>query len=155
MPTARAVGAASTRRPRRNGAGSGGAFGHSAVGRRPARERPVISEGDDYVSRARALAETVRAGADDAERSGQLSDSVVAALSAAGFFRMMVPRRIGGGEADIATLVDTIDAVSRADGATGWIVMIGATTGLSCTQLGLESAKEIFGDPGGLVVGVV
>lgn len=109
----------------------------------------------DYVARAFELADLVRSAASAGEASGQVDSRVTAAFAAAGFFRMMVPRLLGGGEADALTMVETIDAVSRADGAAGWTVMIGATTGTSSTQLPLEGAREIFGDPNGLVVGVV
>ena len=109
----------------------------------------------DYVARAFELADLVRSAASAGEASGQIDNRVTAAFAAAGFFRMMVPRLLGGGEADALTMVETIDAVSRADGAAGWTVMIGATTGTSSTQLPLEGAREIFGDPNGLVVGVV
>lgn len=108
-----------------------------------------------FVERADALAVAVREGAAAAEATGQVSIEVVRALSEAGLFRMMVPASIGGGEADVVSMIETIDTVSQADGATGWTVMIGATTGVSCTQLPLAGAKEIFGHPDGLAVGVV
>ena len=112
-------------------------------------------EKTDFVGRAKALADLVRSNAAASEKAGQIEPEVVAAITEAGLFRMMVPRVLGGSEAGIRELMETIDAVSEADGATGWVVMIGATTGLSATQLPLDGAREIFGDPNGLTVGAV
>ena len=51
-------------------------------------------------------------------------------LVSAGVFDMFVPRVFGGGEMDVATGVRVLEELSKADGSTGWIAMIGATTGV-------------------------
>jgi len=109
----------------------------------------------DFVQKAQGLQALARRHAAHGERTGEVHDEFVAAAASAGLFRMMVAREIGGGEAHPFAMIDAIDTVSRADGAAGWLVMIGATTGLSATQLPLESARTIFGHPNGLTVGVV
>jgi len=68
---------------------------------------------------------------------------------------MAVPSEIGGGEADPETVIESIDAVSQAHGSTGWVMMIGATTGFTAFQLPRRGAEEVFGARDGLVVGAV
>ena len=43
-----------------------------------------------------ALEPLIREHADEAERNGRLSETVVAALAEAGVFRMFIPRSLGG-----------------------------------------------------------
>ena len=45
-----------------------------------------------YVERARALAPRIEARRDEIERQRRLPDDVVAALTEAGFFRLLLPR---------------------------------------------------------------
>ncbi|MGE0598403.1 MAG: acyl-CoA dehydrogenase family protein [Dehalococcoidia bacterium] len=108
-----------------------------------------------FAARARAITELAAAHAAAGESAGQLAPEVASAILSAGLFRMMVPAAIGGGEASPLEMIEAIDALSQGDGAAGWILMIGATTGASSVQLPLEGAREVFGDPAGLVVGAV
>lgn len=108
-----------------------------------------------FLVAARDLASLVRAGAARAEERGQIDDEVARALSDAGLFRMAVPSEIGGGEADPESVIESIDAISQADGSAGWVMMIGATTGFTAFQLPRRGAEEVFGSPDGLTVGAV
>ncbi len=95
-----------------------------------------------------ALAPRIRAAAAETERQRRLSPGLVHALAAAGVFRMCVPRALGGGEVDPATMIETIETIAVADGAAGWSAMIGATSGVASAYLAEEAAREIYGsDP--------
>jgi len=95
-----------------------------------------------------ALAPRIRAAAAETERQRRLSPELVHALAAAGVFRMCVPRALGGGEVDPATMIETIETIAAADGAAGWSAMIGATSGVASAYLGEEAGREIYGsDP--------
>jgi alkylation response protein AidB-like acyl-CoA dehydrogenase len=72
----------------------------------------------------------------------------------AGLFRLCLPRTLGGHEADPALLLQVIEEVARADGSTGWCVMIGATSGLVSAYLPDEAGREIYGAPGAVSGGV-
>lgn len=102
----------------------------------------------------RALAPAIRARAEEIEEGRRVPLDLVQALAATGVFRLCLPRALGGLEADVATLLDVIEEVARADGSTGWIVMIGATSGLVSGYLPLDTAREIFGAPDVVTGGV-
>ena len=95
-----------------------------------------------------ALAPRIRAAAADTERQRRLSPELVRALAAGGVFQMCVPRTLGGGEVDPATMIRTIEIIAAADGAAGWSAMIGATSGVASAYLAEDAAREIYGsDP--------
>jgi hypothetical protein len=106
-----------------------------------------------FVEAARALAPQIQTSADEIERSRRLPLPLVEAIAKAGLFRLWVPRRLGGEEADPATLVRVVEEISRADGATGWCVAIGSEYGsLGDTSRPMPPAKSMairkFAPPG-------
>jgi alkylation response protein AidB-like acyl-CoA dehydrogenase len=117
------------------------------------RYRPAVTTA--AVDAARNLAATIRDAADATERGRRVPPELVAALARAGLFRLCVPRALGGGEADVATLLGAIEEVARADGSTGWVVMIGATTGLVSAFLPDAAAREIYGCDANTITGGV
>jgi alkylation response protein AidB-like acyl-CoA dehydrogenase len=103
---------------------------------------------------ALALAPRIRARAAwiDAER--RLPDDLVQDLAGAGLFRMAVPREEGGSGADLLTVLRTIEAVSRADGSTGWCVAMGVNTFRHSAQFSAPVRRELFAsDPVGVSAG--
>jgi alkylation response protein AidB-like acyl-CoA dehydrogenase len=102
----------------------------------------------------RALAPAIRRRADEIEQARRVPLDLVRALTDAGAFRMCIPRELGGAECDVATLLAVIEEVARADGSTGWIVMIGATSGLVSGYMPLEPARAIYGRPDVVTGGV-
>ena len=101
----------------------------------------------ETVEAARALHPEVRSRADEIERARRLPADLAQKFARAGFFRMAVPRSIGGLELDPASIMGTIEAVGRSDASAGWNVMIGATSGMSGAYLEPAAAREIYGDP--------
>lgn len=102
----------------------------------------------------RALAPAIRARVDEIEQGRRVPLDLVHGLVAAGAFRLCIPHALGGAESDVATLLDVIEEVARADGSAGWVVMIGATSGLVSGYLPTDVAQEIFGDPDVVTGGV-
>ncbi len=78
-----------------------------------------------YVERARALAPLIREHADRAEQARRLPEVVAKALAAQGLYRVGAPPALQGADADPATQIEVIEAVSQADGSAGWNLMIG------------------------------
>ena len=66
----------------------------------------------------------IREQAAQTEANRKLSDEIVAALSAAGFFRMFVPVEFGGDEVDPVIVYDALEQVAIADASAAWVVMI-------------------------------
>ena len=91
------------------------------------------------LDRARALQPLSRERAAGAERAVAPDHDVVRAMAEARLFTMCAPAEVGGGEADPLTTIAVIEAVAEADGAAGWVLMIGAeTTGIGSAHLAPE-----------------
>src|SRR5882724_4987304 len=99
------------------------------------------------IAAARELAPRLRAAADAIEAGRRLPGDLVAAMAAAGIFRMCVPRSLGGGELEVVNMLETLEELAHADGSAGWCAMIGATSGLVSGYLPAPFAREIYGDP--------
>jgi alkylation response protein AidB-like acyl-CoA dehydrogenase len=102
----------------------------------------------------RALTPAIRERADEIEANRRVPLDLVRRLAEAGAFRMCIPRALGGAEEEVATLLDVIEHVAQADGSTGWIVMIGATSGLVSGYMAHDAAREIYGRPDVVTGGV-
>jgi len=108
------------------------------------------------VARARALAALIRDAADEAERERRLPERVAVAMAEAGLYRVAVPEEFGGLACDPRTQIETIEAVSEADGAAGWNLMIGIENmGFLGPALPREIAEKVFGDPLLVVAGAL
>ena len=68
------------------------------------------------------------AGAEEAENNGTLPEATVDALEQSGLLAMKLPTELGGAEADPVTQLQVIEAMTRIDPATGWVMMIGAAS---------------------------
>jgi alkylation response protein AidB-like acyl-CoA dehydrogenase len=96
----------------------------------------------DAVERVRAV---VTAGADEGERIATLPRATVAALDDSGLLTLKLPAVLGGAEADPATQIDVIEALSAIDASAGWCLMVGATTlALPAVFLPDEAVATIF-----------
>jgi alkylation response protein AidB-like acyl-CoA dehydrogenase len=93
--------------------------------------------------------------AERTERERRLPAELVQAFASAGVFRMCVPRALGGGEVEPATMISAIEAIAAADGSAAWSVMIGATSGVASAYLSEDAAREIYAiSPEGVTGGV-
>ncbi|MDE1931163.1 MAG: acyl-CoA dehydrogenase [Alphaproteobacteria bacterium] len=72
--------------------------------------------------RAEALLPRLRERAVETETLRRIPDATLADLHAAGLFRMLQPRRVGGSEASYRALVDIGAIVGRACGSTAWVL---------------------------------
>jgi 3-hydroxy-9,10-secoandrosta-1,3,5(10)-triene-9,17-dione monooxygenase len=75
---------------------------------------------DELVARAEKLAPELRARVGEAEKLRRLPEANVAALRAAGLFKVLQPRRVGGLQMDLRTHIDVVAALARGCAATGW-----------------------------------
>jgi alkylation response protein AidB-like acyl-CoA dehydrogenase len=105
----------------------------------------------DYLARAEALAPRIAAAADEIERERRLPPHLLAALHEAGFFRLLLPRSLGGAELDPPTFVRVIEAIAKADGSTAWCLTQNNVSAIVAAWLPPDSAREIFGDPGAVL----
>ncbi len=94
---------------------------------------------------ARALHAEIAARGDEIEAGRRLPSDLAVKFAASGFFSVCVPTQYGGGQLSTADAVRVIEEIARADGAAGWCVMIGATTGMLAASLSEAWASEIYG----------
>lgn len=89
------------------------------------------------------------------EQARRMPDDLARRMAAAGLFRMLVPSVYHGGEVHPQVFFDTLVEASRADGAVGWVLMIGATTGLMAASLPEVWSRELYADhPDNITTGV-
>lgn len=107
------------------------------------------SEG--YLARAGALAPLIEEAAGEIERQRQLTPEVVAALAEGGFFRLLLPRALGGAELCPSGFFSVIEEIASHDASTAWC--LGQANGCAMTGAYLEAdvAREVFGRPDGIV----
>ncbi|MBK8767147.1 MAG: acyl-CoA dehydrogenase family protein [Burkholderiaceae bacterium] len=96
---------------------------------------------------AKSLHSMLRERADEIELARRLPADIARQFAQAGFFRMAVPRSVGGLELEPAAIMGTIESVAQADASAGWNVMVGSTSGMSAAYLAPEAAKTIYGNP--------
>ena len=94
------------------------------------------------------------ARAPEIEQGRRLPADLARKFAAAGLFRLLVPRDCGGLELPPAEALAAIEAMGAADAASGWCVMIAATTGLNAAFLPLDSASAIFGPDDAICGGI-
>ena len=100
------------------------------------------------LARAAALADVIGAEAARSESDATLSPVVVDALYEAGLFGLMVPKELGGEEADLPTVIEVYEEVCRADGSTGWTLLANATTSaFAGAYTGPAAIAAIFDGP--------
>ncbi len=103
----------------------------------------------DRLSLTQLLAD-IRASRDEIERLGHVPPSMVEKLKSAGVYRAMTAKRFGGDELPPAEFLKMIEAISTADGSTGWV----ASFGVSATYLAalpIDTLREIYADGPDLV----
>lgn len=81
------------------------------------------------------------------EQNRRVHDEVIDAMTEAGVFRMRLPARYGGLEADSRTVVDVLVELGRGDGSASWIVGVNAITTWMASLLPDEVQDEIFTTP--------
>src|SRR5712671_4226717 len=105
----------------------------------------------DYVGRARELGPELEAAAEEIERRRELPDSIVEALIERGFFRLLLPRALGGAELPPARYVEIIEEVAKHDASTAWCLGQACGCTMTAAYLDPQVAREIFGGKRGIV----
>ena len=107
---------------------------------------PVLS-GEQLVTRARELQPLVARYAAQAEAERTLPLELVRALADSGLFRIAAAASAGGCESDPRSQILAIEAISQADGAAGWTLMIGIEcVGYASAALRPEIAKRVIAE---------
>jgi alkylation response protein AidB-like acyl-CoA dehydrogenase len=112
----------------------------------PRAAAPARSGGADFVALARALRPELEAAAAEIDAKRELPARIVDRLIEHSFYRMTLPRALGGAELDLATYARAIEALAMGDGSTAWCVGQGSGCAMSAAYLPEAAAREVFGD---------
>lgn len=106
----------------------------------------VASEPAAILDAVRDLTPVVAARSDEIEQARRVPADLVAQLRGAGCFRMLVPRRLGGAEAELAAHIAMVRELARTDGSVGWTVMIGSSAPVILGMLPPSTLGTIYAD---------
>ncbi|HEU5308325.1 MAG TPA: acyl-CoA dehydrogenase family protein [Acidimicrobiia bacterium] len=105
----------------------------------------MLADSKGALAQAQGLADLVGAEAARSEADATLSPVVVEAFHETGLFGLMVPKELGGEEADLPTVLSVYEEVSRADGSAGWTLLANATTSaFAGAYTGPAAVAEMF-----------
>ena len=109
------------------------------------------SDGVDYIARARDFAPVLAAQASEIERRRELPTGLRTALIEEGFFRLLLPRSLGGAELLPAIFVQVIEEIAKADASAAWCLNQTSGCSMIAAYLDPAAAREIFGMPDGIL----
>ena len=107
--------------------------------------RTIAPEPADLVVRARALIPVLaRRSLEQKQRRGILPETI-AEMQAAGFFRVLQPRRWGGYEMDLGTFYDIEMALGEGDMSSGWTYGVLGVVSWFLGVMDDRAAQEVWG----------
>jgi indole-3-acetate monooxygenase len=107
---------------------------------------------EELLFRVKNLAPSITPRASQIEASRELPEDLLRDLVGAGCFRMFVPHSHGGLEIDLPSSLEILEALARADGSTGWTVMIGAEAVMLLALLPRHRFDALYADGPDLMV---
>ncbi|OEJ93680.1 acyl-CoA dehydrogenase family protein [Streptomyces thermolilacinus] len=110
----------------------------------------------DLLRGARELVPLLSRNAEQTERDRRLPEESVKSLVDAGMFKLAVPRRYGGHEASLRTLIDVSAVLAEGDGSSSWVVSVCNSVAWVVSLFPERAQDEVFGaDPEAKVSGVL
>ena len=104
-----------------------------------------------YLTAARELAPRVAAAADDIDRERELPEKLFTELADNGFFRLLVPRSLGGGEIDYLEHLSIVQTFAEVDGSTAWCINQNNVFATVSAKMPEPLAREIWDNPRAVV----
>ena len=98
---------------------------------------------------ARGLRELIESEAEQTEHDLTVTRAVVDALVDSGLFRLLVPKDLGGFEADPASIIDVCEELAFADGSVGWAFAQNTTVLAYSAYLDRDYGRAVAQAPAG------
>ncbi|MBV9579867.1 MAG: acyl-CoA dehydrogenase family protein [Chloroflexi bacterium] len=115
----------------------------------------VLGSYEEAIERARAIAPAFQARATQTEQLRRLPTESVRELLASGLLGLLTPRRYGGSELNLESVIDAVGEIAGACGSTGWVYMLW-TAHMWLLALWPEAAQdEFWHNPNSLASSVV
>ncbi|NMO05208.1 oxidoreductase [Gordonia sp. TBRC 11910] len=110
----------------------------------------------EIVARAIELQPLIARNAATGEQDRRVVQESIDAMRDAGLFKISVPKRYGGYETSMRTMLDVSAAVAAADGGTSWVVTLVNVCNWLVGIMPEQAQEEVFGaDPDAMVSGVL
>src|ERR1700746_2563174 len=106
---------------------------------------PVDIDAQPVVQAAAALQPVLRGYREEMEREQRLPKALVEQLRAAGLYRMVIPRELGGLEVDPLTYLRAVELLAEGAGSGGWNPRNGGVGQLVPLGWPDEGVREIYG----------
>lgn len=106
----------------------------------------TLAKTGSFLEAARGLQPLVRESAGEGNIDRELSKEVAEAITDGGFFRMLVPRALGGFEIDYPDYLRVVQTFAEADGSTGWCVNQNTVLALQAPKIPEPTARQIWSD---------
>lgn len=98
----------------------------------------------NLLQRAHELGPLLSAHTDAEEKDRRLSSPVLGALKEAGFYKLLLPKSLGGLEVDPITLAQLVEEVARHNTAAAWSMMVANTSTWWGSRLPEEGIAELY-----------
>jgi alkylation response protein AidB-like acyl-CoA dehydrogenase len=104
-----------------------------------------------HAAAARELAAKVAACSDEIDQRRQLPDELACELADRGFFRLLVPKSLGGAELDHPAFLETVRIFAEADASTAWCINQNNVFATDAARMQKDTARRIWNDPRAVV----
>lgn len=110
----------------------------------------------ELLARARDLKPLLSKNAATGEADRRVVEDSIQAMTDAGLFKLAVPKRYGGYETSMRTMLDVSAAVAEADGGTSWVLTLTNVCAWLTGLYPVRAQDDVFGtDPEAKVSGVL
>jgi alkylation response protein AidB-like acyl-CoA dehydrogenase len=111
---------------------------------------------NEMLEKVRKLQPLIRQHAAQGESERRVPQAVIDALAEAGAFRTSIPKRYGGLESSMRTMLDVSSIIGEADGGTAWVVTLINVCNWAAGLFPVQAQDDIFGaNPNARVTGVL
>ncbi len=127
-----------------------GSFNMSVTPLRSSPFKPIVPE---LLSRARTIADIVRARAQETEDNRRISDDVIERMREAELFRVLQPAAYGGFEYGFDVFAELVATIGRGCGSSAWVYGLGAVHQWFVACFSKQAQEEFWADPGAIAAG--
>lgn len=99
-----------------------------------------------YLDTARQLAAHVADSADRIDRERQLPPELAGEIADEGFFRLLMPRSLGGAELEHPDFLRILEVFAAADGSVAWCLNQNNVFATNSVRMPEQTAREIWGE---------
>ena len=109
------------------------------------RSPPLKPDVPELLSRARAIAEVVRARVQETEANRRVAEDVIERIREAELFRVLQPQAFGGFEYGFDVFAELVATIGRGCGSSAWVFGLGAVHQWFVASFPKEAQEEVLG----------